>query len=50
MTRLGLSQGRISRLFGSLERSQAITSTRREGRNQFYCLAGRSRLALGWGG
>ena len=50
MTRLGLSQGRISRLFGSLERSQAITSTRREGRNQFYCLAGRARLALGLGG
>ncbi len=36
MACLGLSQSRISRLFRSLERSQAITATLREGRTQFH--------------
>lgn len=43
---LGISQGRVSTLFSSLDRSQSILKTRSEGRSQYYSLAGRARLAF----
>lgn len=43
---LALSQGRVSKLFASLERAAAIVCVRVEGRSKFYSLAGRARLAL----
>ncbi len=43
---LGLSQGRVSKLFASLERASAIVCVRVEGRTKFYSLAGRARVAL----
>ncbi len=45
---LGLSQGRVSALFSRLERAQAILPIRSEGRSQYFVIAGRARLALGY--
>ncbi|MFH2007606.1 MAG: AAA family ATPase [bacterium] len=43
---LKISQGRVSGLFGTLERAQTIVPVRTEGRSQYYALSGRTLLAF----
>jgi hypothetical protein len=43
---LGISQPRVSTLFASFERSQAIMPVRTSGRSQYFSIAGRARIAL----